>query len=227
MNGGLREHSDLDLLLLVTQPVPDEARAGLTSDFLRISGVPGGTGGRPLEVTIVQLDQVQPWRYPPVCEYQFGEWLRPDLEAGFSIRPGTDPDLAVLMTTTRQHSWPVLGPAAAKLIDPVPRKDLLSAMSATLPELVSSWQGDERNALLTLSRMLVTAVTGKILAKDQAAGWVLSRYPGAHQAMLSHARAEYLGDARHVWPDMREQVKIAIDSLGELIEAALRRSTDR
>jgi hypothetical protein len=45
--------------------------------LLALSAPPNAAGAaRPLEVTVLVLTDVVPWRYPPHRELQFGEWLR-------------------------------------------------------------------------------------------------------------------------------------------------------
>ena len=34
------------------------------------------------QVTVVVRSEVRPWRYPPRMDFQYGEWLRSDLEIG-------------------------------------------------------------------------------------------------------------------------------------------------
>lgn len=38
--------------------------------------------GRPVELTPVVIDDVVPWTYPPVCDFQYGEWLRREFVDG-------------------------------------------------------------------------------------------------------------------------------------------------
>lgn len=55
------------------------------------------------------------------------------------------------------------------------------------------WAGDERNVVLTLSRIWYSAATGKIAPKDVAANWVMERLPVQHQPVLLEAQQAYLG----------------------------------
>ncbi|MGY8526220.1 aminoglycoside adenylyltransferase family protein [Paracidovorax citrulli] len=219
MDGGLRRHSDIDLLLLTSEPLTDRSRAALTADLLRLSGVPGDAGRRPLELTIVELAQVKPWRHPAMREYQFGEWLRADLLQGAAIEPERDPDLALLLTKARQHSLALVGPHAADRLDAVPPHDVLRAMQQMLPELAQNWREDARNAVLTLCRMLVTAATGSIVRKDVAAQWVLDHCPGPYCALARWARSAYLGEPDAAAPDHGDEADAAVAALARLAQA--------
>ena len=74
--GGLKPGSDIDLLVTVRTPLRDAVRHALMHGLLGLSAWPANERLRPLEVTILSRDAVQPWRYPAMREMQFGEWLR-------------------------------------------------------------------------------------------------------------------------------------------------------
>ncbi|HEY1080613.1 MAG TPA: AadA family aminoglycoside 3''-O-nucleotidyltransferase [Prosthecobacter sp.] len=198
VEGGLKPHSDLDLLVTVTTPPPEASRRALLIELLKMSSPPGHDAPlRPLEVTVIARDEIFPWRHPARRELQFGEWLRQDLQAGRFEPPVLDPDLAILLTKARQHSVPLFGRPAANLFEPVPHTDFVQALSDTLAlwTTETDWLGDERNIVLTLARIWYSASTGNIAPKDVAANWALERLPVEHQFVLSHARAAYLGEA--------------------------------
>lgn len=221
LTGGLQAHSDIDLLFVIRQPLSIESRRQLTSQLLAISAPPGHPQGRPLEVTLLLASQLDPWRYPPMCEYQFGEWLRPELEAGQLILARSDPDLVILLATVRQESETLLGPPATERFPVRPAADLSRAIAGTLPDIVAGWRGDERNALLALCRMWVTLETGQIVSKDRAAAWALVRLPDTHLPIVECARADYLGRQRPDWRALQGQVEAAVGDLRGRVKDAL------
>ncbi|MFI8442525.1 aminoglycoside adenylyltransferase family protein [Streptomyces rochei] len=197
--GGLRPHSDLDLLVVVRNPTTHARRAALTEELLKVSG---GEGRRPVELIVVVHGDVRPWRYPPRRDYLYGEWLRDAYERGHVPGPEDDPDLAPLLTMVLRADTPLHGPPPAVLLDPVPHTDLRRAIVAGVPELTAELESDTRNVLLTLARIWSTLVTGEIRSKDAAADWALARLPAGHREPLAHARAVYLGHERDErWDD--------------------------
>jgi hypothetical protein len=42
----------------------------------------GAGPARSVELTIVVADEIRPWRYPPRCDLQYGEWLRAGYDQG-------------------------------------------------------------------------------------------------------------------------------------------------
>lgn len=193
VDGGLQPSSDIDLLVTVTGRPPEMVRRALMTALLAVSGPPR----RPLELTVIARDEVLPWRHPARRELQFGEWLREDLQAGRFEPAMPDHDLAILLTKAREHSVALIGPPAHELFEPVPPADLVRALGDTLAlwNEATDWEGDERNIVLALARIWLTASTGRIASKDAAADWALPRLPDELRPVLRCARDAYLGSA--------------------------------
>ncbi|SEJ09645.1 aminoglycoside adenylyltransferase family protein [Achromobacter sp. NFACC18-2] len=198
VDGGLQPHSDIDLLVTVAQPPGEAALRALATALLALSAPPGQSPRlRALEVTVLALEHVVPWRHPARRELQFGEWLRDDLTAGTVEPPMIDHDLAILLTKARGHSIALVGPPADQVFDPVPHHDLTRALLDTVAHWTrpEDWAGDERNIILALARIWYTAVSGEIASKADAAAWLLQRVEASYRPILSKARAIYLGQA--------------------------------
>lgn len=194
--GGLRPHSDIDVFVLIDRATTGGERHRLVTEIMVVSG-PGGIriAGRPIELTIARLDQLSPWDGDPRREFQYGEWLRGDYEAGFVPEPTRDPDVAILVATLLTASRPMRGVPAADLLAPVPDDDLVASMRRAMPVVMDDLEEDTTNVLLTLARMAYTARLGRIVPKDEAALWAAERLPSAEQEPLRCARRIYLGGA--------------------------------
>ncbi len=220
--GGLRPHSDLDILVAVEHPLSEAARRKMVADLMKISGGGANSGPtRPVEVTVVNLSDVVPWRYPPRYELVYGEWLRAEFEADRIPPPALDPDLAVVLTKVRKNSFAMLGPNARELFDPIPIEDLHRAIAESMPKLIGELRGDERNVLLTLARMWVTLATNEIVPKDVAAQRVLDRLPPEHGAVLDLARRAYRGECSDDWAHRVEEVDAFVRYAKQAINACL------
>ncbi|MDD2060269.1 aminoglycoside adenylyltransferase family protein [Pseudomonas sp. GD03860] len=222
VDGGLKPASDLDLLVTVDAPLAEPVRMALMSELLSVSAPPGEPL-RALEVTVVVKTDVQPWRYPPRRELQFGEWLRDDVRAGKIELAQFDPDLAILLSKARQHSFCLLGVPATAWFEPVPKADLATAFADTLAQwnTPADWQGDELTVVLALARIWFSVETGTIAPKDIAAAWVLERLPPVQRAVLGQARDAYLGKATDNLADNLDQVTAFVHYCKARIERSM------
>jgi streptomycin 3"-adenylyltransferase len=223
--GGLRPDSDLDLLALSRRPTTLDEKGALVERLLEISGrrVPEGTCRR-VELTIVVLSELTPWRFPPRFDFQYGDWLRSEFEGGnLEPWPTTENrDLATLLVMVRQYGVPLVGPPAAEIVSPVPEADLCAAMVGDLELLLDDLAPDTRNVLLTFARIWCTLATGEIRSKDEAAAWAHERLPDAQRPALAHARAAYLGKEVDRWEELDDQVQ----ALAEQMLLEIRRVSD-
>lgn len=192
--GGLRPASDVDVLAVIDRPTTHDERRAIVDRLFDISGRRARLGpARPVELTIVQQAEVRPWRYAPVVELLYGEWLRTQLEQGEIPEPAAMADLAPEITLTLAGNRPLFGPPPSEVMDPVPEADLRRAIVAGIPSLLADLESDTRNVLLTLARILATLEMGEIMTKDAAAELVAHRLPhGPARETLLAARQMYL-----------------------------------
>jgi predicted nucleotidyltransferase len=192
--GGLGPHSDLDVLVIVDRATTAEERGRLVGACMAVSGSGGSLiSGRPIELTVIQASRFRPWIWPPVREFQYGEWLRADYEGGRIPEPEVDHDLAALIATALTVSVPLLGLPLDSVIDSPDHDHLVAAMLSSLPDLLADRDTDTVNVLLTLARMWHTVETGEVVSKDAAAAWAIERLPAELHPPLAAARALYLG----------------------------------
>ena len=215
--GGLRPRSDLDVLVVSSRSTTENERRRILAGLLTRSREP-----RPLELTIVAAPDIDPWRYPPSFDFQFGEWLRAAFEAGetpWTTR--TSPDLATLLTVVIRDGRPLFGPPPAEILPAVPRGDLDRAMLDSIAPLLVDLHDDTTNVLLTLARIWSTLSDDTIRSKDAAADWALALLAPEHRLVLEHAQAVYLGEADECWDDLGGRVGPHADHVvGEIERAA-------
>lgn len=220
--GGLRINSDVDILVITNHGLTEKTRSDLTNRLMLLSGKIGNINAiRPLEVTVINKNDIFPWHFPPKYEFMYGEWLREQFEKGEIPRPTYDPDLAILLAQAREKSITLYGVKAAEVLEPVPIKDILRAMKESLPGLIEDIKGDERNVILTLARMWFTASTGEISSKDQSAEWTIPQLPEYHAALLELARKAYLGEHVDKWEGMETEVASFVHYMKKSIESCL------
>ena len=219
--GGLKRDSDVDILVAVSNPPTFLQRKTLVIQLMGVSGTIGNSQAtRPLELTVVTVSDVIPWQFPPRAEFVYGEWLRAHFEAGSIPEPVRDPDLAIVLKKVIDNSLPLYGSNAAAIFEPVPITDIRRAIRDSLPSLLAETAGDERNVVLTLSRMWLTAATGNVAPKDAAAEWAEKKAPSNHAMLLKYARNGYLGMIEDRW-ERQEEFEALVSYMKNSIEECL------
>lgn len=222
VDGGLQIDSDVDILVITNQNLSEKIRKALTEQLLSISGEIGNKEGlRYLEVTIVNKDELSPWKFPPKYDFMYGEWLREQFENGEVPEPANDPDFVILLAQAREKSITLYGKNISDVLDPVSMIDIQKAIKASIPELTLNIKNDERNVILTLARMWVTAATGEITSKDQSAKWVIPKLPEEHAALVELARSAYLGEQNDNWKDKENEVTSLVNYMKEIINSLI------
>lgn len=217
--GGLKPSSDLDLLVVANRHLSPDERRTLIERLMPISGRGDPTGrSRAVGLELVVQGDVRPWRYPPPLELQYGDWWRHEFQSGdFAPWESPNPDLALILEMARQADLPLVGSPPAEVLDPVPAADIRRAMLDGIPGLLADLDGDERNVVLTFARIWTTLATGMIRSKDDAANWALPLLPPEHRAVLTHARAIYLGDEPEEWGELTPRIRPHVDHvIGEI-----------
>jgi len=218
---GLRPASDVDILALARRSLDERQRRALVAGILEVSGA--AVGARPVELTVVTQSEVRPWRYPPTCDFLYGEWLRGEYEVGIVPTRGPMPGLALDVAVALAGDHPLVGPRPADVLDAVPPDYLIRASVDGIPGLLESLPGDTRNVLLTLARIWTTLATGTIVSKDDAANWVLGRLAPERRPALEYARRLYLTTsyADETWSDaLKAQVGPCVDEIVAQIQLA-------
>ena len=206
--GGLKPTSDIDVLAVARRSLTTAQRRSLVRGVMALSGRRAvGGPARPVELVVVVASDVRPWRYPPVCDFLYGEWLRAGFMAGHVPEREQSPDLAPLLAMVLLGNRALAGPPPAALLDPVPSVDLRRAIVEGVPGLLEELDTDTRNVILTLARIWTTLETGAIRSKDAAADWALGRLPAAHRPVLARARAIYLGDAEESFAGLEDRIR--------------------
>lgn len=211
--GGLQQYSDLDLFVVSNRSTTREEKAKLVTGLLEISGIYMKNEEFPIEMTIVEKSELNPWRYPPRFDFQYGEWLREQFEHG-NIEPWPTkemPDLALLVTQILLASTPLVGASPNQLLCKVPYKDFMTSTIEALPNLRADLESDVRNVLLTVARIWSTVTTDTIRSKPAAADWALNRLPEKYRPVMERAKAICKGEEKEQWNDIQDLIKPCAD----------------
>lgn len=221
--GGLQKYSDIDLFVITNRVTTSEEKTKLIANLLKISGIYMKGSKRPIEMTIVEKTAVNPWKYPPHCDFQYGEWLRRSSEHD-AIGPcqiREMPDLALLITQVLLKSQTLQGVQPEQLLAPVPYHDFIKAMIHDLDRLATNLEDDTRNVLLTYARIWCTLETDTIRSKPAAADWVMHHLSIAYQSVMQRAKAICTGLENEHWDDIQELIKPCADFMMDKINARI------
>ncbi|MCO5141611.1 MAG: DUF4111 domain-containing protein [Oligoflexia bacterium] len=186
--------SDVDLLVITKDSISKLERRNLIDKLLPLSAYPPIANGlQPLEVTVVAYSDIYPWRYPVKRDFIYGEWLRSSFEKGELSLPSMEPDLTIVLAGALESHKKLVGGDLEAFVSTIPMTDIRRAIGDSLTTLISYLNGDERNVILTMARMVVTLETGAFVSKHEAADYVKARLSAAERDLLGLVSDVYLG----------------------------------
>lgn len=219
--GGLQKYSDIDLFVVTNRATTSEEKTRLVTKLLQISGIYMKGSKFPIEMTLVEKAAIHPWQYPPLFDFQYGEWLRESFEKGI-IEPSQThemPDLALIVTQVLLKSQTLWGQEPKKLLSPVPYPDFMKAMIHDMDRLALELKNDTRNVLLTFARIWSTLETNEIRPKPAAADWVIHRLPEKYQPVMKRAKSICIGEENEHWDDIDVLIKPCADFMTDKIHS--------
>ena len=167
--GGGGPRSDVDVLAVTARRLTPEERERVV-ELCR--------GVARLEFDLVVAAEIRPWRHPAPYDLHF--WSG----RGEGLGPGTNTDLAAVVTMTLAGNRTVYGPPSGEVFDPVPRKDYVEGILRDVDD----------PSVLMLTRVWAGVATDEVHSKLRAAEWALARLPDEHKPVLEHAVAYYRGE---------------------------------
>lgn len=203
----LRPNSDIDILIIINQELSESNRLELTKQLLSISGRVGNREKRPLEVTVISQPDISSQQFPTKCHYMYGEWLRNEIEEGKYPQPFNDPDILILLWQAGRNSIILKGTDIKEFLPEIPFDEIKKAIRLSSLNVLASLKGDERNVLLTLSRMWFTLSTKEITTKDVAAEWAVAKLPEKLTTLLVKAKEAYLGHLTDEWETTEKETR--------------------
>lgn len=220
---GLKPDSDVDVLLVTDRSLDDAERQGLLAALMTISAPPkSGDPRRPIELIVFTRADLENRSSPARSDFVYGEWLRDAFDKGAVPQPEADPEFTILLAQARQAAVSLFGLPPQDLLPPIPDGELRTAIGDARKSLLANIAGDERNTLLTLSRMWRTLETGEIVSKHVAAQWAAERLSGTARALMERARLGYLGLASDDWDDLAPEATALAQGLSDRLTPLLR-----
>jgi streptomycin 3"-adenylyltransferase len=213
MGSFFRPKSDVDLLVVVEEPLTNPHRRRLAADLLQFLDQRPIVGG--IELSVVRRGSLESFEHPMPYELHFSEKWAEDVREGGSGPRGTDPDLAAHCTMTRLRGLSLRGPEPSVLIGEVPYDAYLDAVMGDVRWILDG--GIVKSpfyGVLNLCRTLQTVLSEPELppSKDEGGRWALDNLPPEHRAVVTAAMECYRSRAvvpldlrpchGHVWDEI-------------------------
>jgi predicted nucleotidyltransferase len=184
---GNPNRSDLDLLVVTRRPLTPAERDAFAELPRGVYDRPGWP--RPLELSVLRLDQLHPWRHPTPYDLHVAE--------NRAVGPGEDPDLAAHVTVARRAGIALAGPPPHDVFPEVPRTDYVDSLLRDFDSVHADGRPWVPYATLSPARVWAQLAEPDVLhTKDSAAEWALARLPAQHRRALELALASYRGQGR-------------------------------
>jgi predicted nucleotidyltransferase len=196
MGGFNPERSDIDLLFVIREEMPVETKHCLAELLLRSSGAP-----RPLEVSFLRREDLDPWQYPTPFAFHYGEdgrhpvqeQLRSGAWKGWNQAPHRDPDLAAHIAITRSRGHCLWGEPIESVFHAVPREHYVASIVADFEWARERMVEAPTYFVLNSCRVLWYLREGAIGSKDEAGEWGIGCLPEPFPAVVRQALEWYRG----------------------------------
>ena len=168
------EKSDIDLLLVVKEEIPDEAKRQFMDMVVELNKQAPAKG---LELSIVKEEVCNPFVYPTPFELHFSvahlAWYQSNPQEYIEKMKGSDKDLAAHFTITYHRGKTLYGKEISEVFAPVPRENYLDSIWYDIENAAEEIVENPMYLTLNLCRVLAYTKDGLITSKQEGGEWGL------------------------------------------------------
>ena len=168
------EKSDLDLLVVVRESIPDEIKLQFMNLVVALNTQAPAKG---LELSVVKEEVCKPFVYPTPFELHFSNahlnWYQSNPQDYVEKMKGTDKDLAAHFTITYLRGQMLYGKEISEVFAPVPVADYLDSIWCDIENAVEEIAENPMYLILNLCRVLAYKKNGLIVSKQEGGEWGL------------------------------------------------------
>lgn len=190
------EKSDVDLLLVVNDEIPDNIKREFMENVVRLNGEAPPKG---IELSVVKREFCRPFVYPTPYELHFSvihePWFREAPEDYVARMKGTDADLAAHVTIVREYGIVLFGEEIREVFGSVPPKAYADSIRLDVENARTDILTNPVYVTLNLCRVLAYLREGLILSKKSGGEWGLRSLPQEFQGLIGAALKSYETDA--------------------------------
>jgi len=187
------EKSDLDLLVVVRESIPDEIKLQFMNLVMELNKQAPAKG---LELSVVKEEVCKPFVYPTPFELHFSNaylnWYQSNPQDYVEKMNGTDKDLAAHFTITYHRGQVLYGKEISEVFAPVPKEDYLDSIWCDIENAVEEIAENPMYLTLNLCRVLAYKKNGLIVSKQEGGEWGLKNVDKPKfQTLIMAALQEY------------------------------------
>lgn len=193
--------SDLDIVVVVRNPIPLDLRFELVKGLLTLSNQPV-----PLEISFMTTNALEHWTYPPPFELHYSEYWRSRYEhevlkqnIAFWGETTTDADLACHLRLVKHYGIKVWGEEIETIIPSIPEQDFITAIVGDAVPTLESLKSNLLYGVLSACRVLAYFETKEIKSKPEAGRWMITQH-------LQPELVNLVEQACKVYEGTREQI---------------------
>ena len=168
------EKSDIDLLLVVKEEIPDEAKRQFMDMVVELNKQAPAKG---LELSIVKEEVCNPFVYPTPFELHFSvahlAWYQSNPQEYIEKMKGSDKDLAAHFTITYHRGKTLYGKEISEVFAPVLRENYLDSIWYDIENAAEEIAENPMYLTLNLCRVLAYTKDGLITSKQEGGEWGL------------------------------------------------------
>ena len=174
--GCFHENSDIDLIIVVNQPLSDDEKRKLIELFLHLYH----QYSIPLEVSVVLAHTCAHFTYPTPYEVHYSlqhhfQYIH-NLDH-FKEMPKTDPDLAAHFMVLRHRGITLYGKKIEEVFQPIPRQIYLDSIFNDVMQEEDEWQKNPIDYVLNACRTMAYLNDELILSKQEGGEWGSKHLP--------------------------------------------------
>lgn len=197
MGGFNPARSDIDLLVVTATPIAMETKGKLVTYFLEQSRNPF-----PVEVSFLNLAQLQEWQFPTPYDFHFSEFWRERYEqdvaqettACLDTEEKYDIDLAAHFMILNHRGICLEGKPIHEVFPAVPEKDYLMSILDDYEDCLEKIHQDPIYSILNLIRVYWYIKEGKISSKQEAGEWGTRNLPEEFAPIIEKILKAYEGE---------------------------------
>ena len=213
------EKSDLDLLVVVRESIPDEIKLQFMNLVMELNKQAPAKG---LELSVVKEEVCKPFVYPTPFELHFSNahlnWYQSNPQDYVEKMKGTDKDLAAHFTITYHRGKSLYGKEISEVFASVPAADYLDSIWCDIENAVEEIAENPMYLTLNLCRVLAYKKNGLIVSKQEGGEWGLKNVDKPKfQTLIMAALQEYQSNKAMVF-NLAVAKEFANYMLGEIKE---------